>query len=174
MTRKVEVVSHNPAWVVLFQTEADALAIVFGDQLVAIHHIGSTAIPGIGAKPILDILVEVWDIQKVDGLNHDMEKLGYQPRGEYGIPGRRYFVKKSGEVHTHHVHTFQSDNPQVERHLNFRDYLVIHLQDALAYSQLKEDLARQYPEDMDGYVAGKNDFIQNIDEKALKWKQNLY
>ncbi len=173
MARKVEVVPYDPAWAKLFRAEVDVLTRVFGDQLVAIYHIGSTAIPGIVAKPVLDFLVEVHNIQKVDGLNTAMEKLGYQPRGEYGIPGRRYFVKQTGEVHTHHVHTFQSGDPQVKRHLNFRDYLIAHPQDALAYSRLKEDLARRFPEDMDSYIAGKNDFIQHIDEKALQWGQSL-
>jgi GrpB-like predicted nucleotidyltransferase (UPF0157 family) len=173
MTRKVEVVPHDPTWVNLFRAEADILVNIFGDQLVAIHHIGSTAIPGIVAKPILDFLVEVHEIQQVDILNNNMEKFDYQPRGEYGISGRRYFVKQSGEVHTCHIHTFQTGDPQVERHLNFRDYLIAHPQDALAYSRLKEDLARQFPEDIDSYVAGKDHFIQNIDDKALEWKQSL-
>jgi GrpB-like predicted nucleotidyltransferase (UPF0157 family) len=173
MTRKVEVVQYDPAWVDIFQAEAEVLAIIFGEKLVAIHHIGSTAIPGIVAKPIVDILVEVRDIQEVDDLNTDIEKLGYQPRGEYGIPGRRYFVKQTGEVHIHHIHTFQSGNPQVERHLNFRDYLIAHPLDALAYSRLKEDLAQQFPEDIDNYAMGKNDFINNIDDKAFEWKRSF-
>ncbi len=173
MIRKVEVVPHDPLWAYSFQAEAEVLSNIFGDQLVAIHHIGSTAIPGIVAKPILDFLVEVRDIQKVDELNSEMEALGYQPRGEFGISGRRYFVKQFGEAHIFHIHTFQSVNPELERHLNFRDYLIAHPQDALAYSRLKEDLARQFPDDIDNYVAGKSDFIKNIDGKALEWKQSL-
>jgi len=173
MTRKVELVPHDPLWAHIFQAEAEVLRNVLGDQLVAIHHIGSTAIPGILAKPVLDILVEVRIIREIDELNNDMEALGYQPFGENGIPGRRYFVKQFGEAHIFHIHIFQSGNLELERHLNFRDYLIAHPQDALAYSRLKEDLARLFPEDIDNYVAGKSDFIKNMDDKALEWKQSL-
>jgi len=172
MTRKVEVVSYDPTWADMFLTEAEVLRNVFGDQLVAIHHIGSTAIPGILAKPILDFLVEVRDIREVDELNSEMEKLGYQPLGENGIPERRYFVKQTGETHVHHIHTFQTGNPQVERLLNFRNYLIANPQEARAYSWLKEKLAKQFAEDIDGYVEGKNDFIRDIDRKARIWKKS--
>jgi GrpB-like predicted nucleotidyltransferase (UPF0157 family) len=172
MTRKVELASYNPEWADMFLTEAEVLGDVFGDKLVAIHHIGSTAIPGILAKPILDFLVEVPDIREVDDLNSEMEALGYQPRGEYGIPGRRYFVKQSGETHTHHIHIFQTGDPRVERHLNFRSCLIAHPQEAQAYSALKEKLAQQFPEDIDSYVEGKTHFIQDIDIKARIWNRH--
>jgi len=172
MTRKVDVVSYDPAWADMFLTEAEVLRNVFGDQLVDVHHIGSTAIPGILAKPILDLLVEVRDIREVDEMNSEMWELGYASLGEYGIPERRYFVKKSGETHMVHIHTFQTGNPQVERHLNFRNYLIANPQEAQAYSRLKEKLAQQFAENIDGYVEGKNDFIQEIDRKAGIWKKS--
>jgi GrpB-like predicted nucleotidyltransferase (UPF0157 family) len=171
MTRKVELAFYKPEWADMFLAEAEVLSDVFGDRLVAIHHIGSTAIPGILAKPILDLLVEVCDIRQVDELNSEMEALGYQPRGANGISGRRYFVKQSGETHTHHIHIFQTANPQVERHLNFRDYLIANPQEAQVYSALKEKLVQQFAHDIDSYVEGKTHFIQEIDFKARIWKK---
>ena len=88
--RHIIVVPHDPAWAGAFEDEAALLRPVFGDNLVAMHHIGSTAIPGIHAKPVIDMLPVVKDIAAVDSLNPQMEALGYEPMGEYGIPGRRF------------------------------------------------------------------------------------
>ena len=171
MTRKIEVVPHNPRWAAMFQTEADQLATVFGSAALAIEHIGSSAIPGIKAKPIIDILVVVEDIERVDNFNEQMMTLGYEPRGEFGIPGRRYFSTGHSDAdRPRHVHVFQSGNPQVARHIDFRDYLRAHPDDAQAYSRLKETLAKKFPNDAESYTNGKSDFIREIDRKAAAWK----
>lgn len=106
MVRKVEVVPHNPRWRDVFEMESKLIVRAFGKNFVAIHHIGSTSISGIYAKPIVDILVEVKDITKVDEQSAAMESLGYEVMGEFGIPDRRFFRKdnQSG-IRTHHVHT---------------------------------------------------------------------
>jgi GrpB-like predicted nucleotidyltransferase (UPF0157 family) len=151
--------------------EADQLAIVLGDEVVAIHHIGSTAIPNTWAKPIIDILVEVHDIERIDEFNEAMLQQGYKPRGEFGIPGRRYFRKGSDEARTHHVHAFQTGHPEVRRHLNFRDYLISHPEEAQAYGRLKGILARQFPEVIDTYTEGKSGFIEEMDRRARAWRE---
>lgn len=98
---------------------------IMKDEIVQIYHIGSTAIEGIYAKPIIDILAEVEDINNVDNYNEQMKSLGYIPKGEYGIKGRRFFLK--GLYHrTHHVHIFEKGDSQVERYINFRDYMIEH------------------------------------------------
>lgn len=171
MKRKIEVVPHHPQWFELFQMEAEKIAAVFGPEIIAIEHIGSTAIPGIKAKPIIDILVEVRDIEIVEAFNDKMIRLGYEPRGEFGIPGRRYFSKGSDTRRTHHVHIFQTGNPETERHLNFRDYLSAHPEDAQAYSRLKETLTQKFPEAPDNYTDAKSEFIREIDRKAKVWKE---
>jgi len=170
MIRQVEVVPYDPNWAESFQAEADEIRRILGQEVVAVHHIGSTAIPNLSAKPIVDLLVEVRDIEKIDAFNGKMSQLGYLPKGENGIPGRRFFIK-GDEIHrTHHVHIFQTGHPDVERHLNFRDYLIAHPEDALAYGRLKQELARRFPTDIDSYVAGKDEFIKGIDRKAQAWK----
>jgi len=171
MTRRIEVVPHHPNWVAMFDAEAEDIAVILGEELVAIHHIGSTAIPGIKAKPVIDLLVEVHDIEKIDAFNDAMIGLGYESLGEHDIPGRRFFRKPDEFTRTHHVHTFGTGHPDIDRHLNFRDYLIAHPEEAQAYGHLKEDLARRFPEDIESYVEGKSEFIREIDVKAKTWAE---
>lgn len=171
--KKVEVVAHNPVWRDEFQSESGKIAAALGENVVAVHHIGSTSIPDIFAKPIVDILVEVRDIKKVDDSGSAMRSLGYQALGEYGIAGRRYFRKNSSEgIRTHHVHTFAAGSPAAARHLAFRDYLVAHPLEAQKYSELKQNLAREFPQDMDAYIDGKDAFVKEIERRALAWRQS--
>jgi GrpB-like predicted nucleotidyltransferase (UPF0157 family) len=171
MTRKVEVVPHNPSWHSLFETESKQITIALSENIIAIHHIGSTSIETIYAKPIIDILVEVNFIVQVDDQNSSMQLLGYQCMGEFGIKERRFFLKdNTAGVRTHHVHVFEADSPQIRRHLSFRDYLNTHLEAAESYSMLKQSLADKYPNDIERYMDGKHDFIQEIDCKAAEWR----
>ena len=168
--RNIVVVPYNPGWPDKFQREAKKLAAIFGPELIAIHHVGSTAIPGIMAKPIIDIMPIVQHIERVDALNPALIKLGYEPRGENGISGRRYFAKGGDLNRTHHIHAYQADNPEVTRHLDFRDYLIAHPRLAQQYAQLKVELAKQFPHDIFGYMAGKDAFIQEMILRAYTWR----
>lgn len=167
MLRKVEVVPHDITWRQMFADESIQVASALAENVVALHHIGSTAIPHIYAKPIIDLLVEVKDITKVDEQSAAMQVLGYEGMGEYGIPGRRYFRKdnKAG-IRTHHVHIFQISSPEIQRHLAFRDYLIAHPKEAQEYSDLKRELSHRYTYDIDSYMDGKDAFIKEIDGKA--------
>lgn len=168
--RKVEVVKYNPKWGEKFQIEAQKINHILGENIIAIHHIGSTAIPDIYAKPIIDILVEVKELVKVDARNSSMESLGYKVMGEFGIAERRYFCKHNQEgIRTHHVHIFEVNSKQVERHLAFRDYIIYHPEDAHKYSELKRSLAQKYPTDIDSYMNGKDGFIKEVDRKVAQW-----
>lgn len=169
--RKVEVVPHDLKWREAFDSESKSIADALGENVVTVHHVGSTAIPSIYAKPIIDLLVEVNDIVKVDEQSSSMELLGYEVMGEFGISGRRYFRKDNQEgVRTHHIHTFKVGSEQVKRHLAFRDYMIAHPEDAQRYSELKRRLAKEYPTNIDGYIDGKDGFIKEIDEKASQWR----
>ena len=110
--RIIQVVAYDPKWPELFQIESEALAAVLGDEILRVHHIGSTAVPGLAAKPIIDILLEVKDVNTLDEYNAAMERLGYTARGEYGVPGRRFFLKGLHN-RTHHVHAFNVGSPAV-------------------------------------------------------------
>lgn len=169
MARHVEVLPYHTEWPAQFECEAQVLKKIFGDQLVTVHHFGSTAIPGTSAKPIIDILITVSEITCVDRLTQALAKLGYVAVGEYGISGRRFFYKGSDDLRTHHLHVYQHDNPNILRHIAFRDYLRNHPAPARQYSRLKEDLAKAFPEDMDSYITGKNDFVKQQESLALQW-----
>jgi GrpB-like predicted nucleotidyltransferase (UPF0157 family) len=178
MTRKVIVVPHDPNWLRAFLAESQHLANALGDNMVNIYHIGSTSIP-IYAKPIIDILIEVKDLAKVDDRNNAIAGLGYIGMGEFGITGRRFFKKDNSEgIRTHHIHAFETGSPQIvggaspleNRHLAFRDYLISHPETALEYSKLKQQLAQKYPNDIESYMDGKAEFISEIDKKAAQWR----
>jgi GrpB-like predicted nucleotidyltransferase (UPF0157 family) len=108
--RKIEVVPYENHWCKKFQEEAQLLKEAM-PEMVKVHHIGSTSVPGLAAKPIIDMIMEVQDINKVDGWGTFFEKLSYVGRGENGISGRRYFVKGINEKRTHHLHVFQTGDP---------------------------------------------------------------
>ncbi|MFB9326665.1 GrpB family protein [Paenibacillus aurantiacus] len=166
--RKVEVVPPDASWPERYREESAKLQRALEAEIVAMHHIGSTSIPGMHAKPIIDVLVEVRDIEAVDAYNDNMRRLGYQPKGENGIPLRRYF-NKGGAQRTHHVHVFQAGSEHVTRHLAFRDYLTAHPEEAKRYAELKIELARQYPSDMNAYIEGKDALAKELVVKALDW-----
>src|SRR2546423_13276287 len=169
--RKVEVVPYDPRWRDAFEAEAKHVAAALGENVVAIHHIGSTAIPNIYAKPVVDLLVEVRDIAEVDGQSSAMESLGYEVMGEYGIPRHRYFRKDNQEgIRTHHIHAFEAGSAEVERHLAFRDYMIAHPGEAQRYSELKRRPAEEHPQSMDRYVDGKDGFIKEMDRRAAQWR----
>jgi GrpB-like predicted nucleotidyltransferase (UPF0157 family) len=166
--RKVEVVTYKKEWSKLFHDECQKLEDIFGPEMMNVYHIGSTAIPAIHAKPVIDILAVVKDVECVADFNKEMEELGYDAKGENGIAGRRFF-RKGGDERTHHIHMFQKGHEEIARHLAFRDYLLSHPDVAQEYSRLKQRLAAEFPDDIKGYVNGKNDFIKKVDEKAKHW-----
>ncbi len=169
MSRRIEVVPYNPQWPALFEAEAAAIEQALGPELTAIYHIGSTAIPGIQAKPIIDLLGEVVALERVEAFNPALEGLAYIPRGEAGIAGRRFFLKPGMTERTHHLHLFEAGHPEVSKHLVFRDYMAAHPAEARAYGRLKAELARRFPTDIKGYMAGKEGFIKERLARAKAW-----
>lgn len=171
--RNIRVVPHDPSWIAEFEQEAGWLAAVFGDLLLSIHHIGSTSVPDLPAKPVIDIMPVVHDINGVERHHEALAALGYEARGENGIPGRRYFTK-GGQVNRRcNVHTYEPDHPEVKQHLDFRDYLRTHPEIATAYGRLKASLAQQFPDDIFGYMAAKDRFIKETMAKARVWRATL-
>jgi GrpB-like predicted nucleotidyltransferase (UPF0157 family) len=165
-TRRVHVLPYDPAWRLEFQSVRSALRLVLGRAATAIHHIGSTSVPGLCAKPVIDVLVEVLDLGALDEAAPGLETIGYEARGEHGIPGRRYFSRPAGEGPTVHVHAFPSGSEDVVRHLRFRDHLRSHPEDAAAYGLLKRELARRFSRDRNAYQARKAGFIGDVVARA--------
>jgi len=171
--KRIELMAHDPGWATRYKEEVVYLWPVLGDLLAGLHHIGSTAISGIYAKPIIDILGAAHDIRQVVSCNIGMEKLGYIHKGEYGIPGRRYFVRYKDVENSHiiHIHVFQWDHPDITRHLAFRDYLNTHPEEALRYEALKLSLADKYADQRERYTDGKSALIHELDRKASVWRE---
>lgn len=173
--RDVELVPHNPEWSVQFEKESQRLRDGLTFPIINIYHIGSTSIPGIKAKPILDFVLEVNHLEDVIQAVPEFEALGYQSRGEFGIPGRQFFTRDTAGERTHHLHVFEKGHPDIERHLVFRDYLRANTDAAREYEQLKEQLAKRFPKQSGDYTAAKSEFILSMDEIARYWlehKQN--
>ncbi|UKS57263.1 GrpB family protein [Exiguobacterium acetylicum] len=166
--RQVIVLPYQSEWESEYAREAKRLQDVFGARLHRIHHMGSTSVPGLAAKPIIDILPVVNSLDEIEQFNESMEALGYEAKGEFGMPGRRYF-RKGGDERTHHIHLYAVGNPEIERHLVFRDYLRAHPEEANAYGTLKEQLAATYPYDIEAYIAGKDAFVKELEHRAIAW-----
>lgn len=165
---RVEVKPYDDAWPAHFRAEAARLAPLFGAELMALHHIGSTAVPGLAAKPVIDMMPVVRRIEAVDRAAPDLAAMGYEGLGENGLPGRRYF-RKGGAARTHQIHAYAFDHPDVLRHLAFRDFLRARPSVAKEYGRLKGRLARTFPQDMTEYVAGKDPWIRATEARALAW-----
>jgi len=164
---QVRLSDYTPRWVQKFDEEARFLRSVFGPEIIGFEHFGSTSVPGMKAKPVIDMMVIVRDIQAVDARNEKMAELGYDVAGDWGIPGRR-LLRKGGEERTHHIHFYESDNPQIARHLILRDYLRENPDEVRAYNDLKERLASQFSE-TSGYSPAKKEFVGELEKRALAW-----
>ncbi|MFC2106287.1 GrpB family protein [Candidatus Bipolaricaulota bacterium] len=170
MVRRMTVVDYSAEWPSLYERELALLREALGDEIVHAHHIGSTAVPGLAAKPVIDILLEVQSVERLDSFDSAMKKLGYQPHGEFGIPGRRYYPK-GGDDRTHHVHAFAVNDPHIKVHLAFRDYLRTHPAVVAEYAAVKREGAMAHETDPEGYVAFKHDFVERIVAKAIHWAE---
>ena len=172
MLRVVEVVAYDPQWPQRFAAEAAAVQAALGDAVLRIEHVGSTAVPGLAAKPIIDMMPLVRSVREVDRHIGAMAQAGYTPRGEFGLPGRRYYVKGPAHARLVHCHIYQADNPEVERHLAFREYLCAHPAALDAYARLKLELAQAHPTDIVAYMDGKDALIKQLEAEALRWHRS--
>ena len=164
----VTVVKYNPSWISEFESERKLLIIQLGD---IINHIGSTAVPRLMSKPIIDILLEVKNLEELDNYSHKLESIAYEAMGELGISGRRYF-RKGGDNRTHQIHAFQTGDAHLIRHLAFRDYLIEHKGVANEYGRLKFDIAQRCDNDIEKYCDEKDAFVKHHERIALEWYQN--
>jgi len=166
----VEIVPYDPVWVSLFDTEAARLRAALDPGLVAgIEHFGSTAVPGLAAKPIIDILVAVTSLATAMAtMVEPIKALGYAYWAENPKPDRMFFVKGMppyGERRTHHVHITQPDGEMWRRRLPFRDYLRANPDEARRYETLKRDLATRFPADRERYTDAKSEYLEEAYRK---------
>ncbi len=167
--KRVVVVPYDARWLARFASEERLIREALEVPISAVHHIGSTSVEGLAAKPIIDIMLVVAQIESLDGQTDAMAAIGYEAWGEHGIPGRRYFTKGGPHARSHQVHAFAGDNPAVARHLAFRDYLRAHPEVTREYAALKQRAASDHPTSIDAYMDAKDAFIKHHEALALEW-----
>ncbi len=168
--RRVEIVEYDPRWAVLYREEKTRILATIGHLGVVVEHIGSTAVVGVCAKPIIDILVGVSCLSDAQLCMQPLESLGYkyQPEHEVTLPERRFFGKGEPPREQHyHLHMVEKGGEFWRRHLVFRDYLRSHPETSRQYCELKKKLASEYGSDREGYTEAKTSFIESIVAKAL-------
>ena len=169
MPGQVTVVPYRPEWPELFEAERERLRGALCGLDATIEHGGSTSVPGLAAKPTIDVLVGVTGLEQMNERIDDMVAVGYHyvPKYEVRMPDRRYFRRPDARPRLAHVHVLEVDGVRWLRHLAFRDWLREHPDDAHAYAALKFALAHQYRHDRPGYTDAKNSFITMILKRAL-------
>lgn len=176
MTRPVIVVDHDPAWPQQFDELRTVLAAALGDLALRIEHVGSTSVPGLAAKPILDIDVVIQSRATLPAVVERLAALGYHHEGDLDVPGREALGPGDGSRPTvdpprtwprHHLYVCAQDNPELARHLAFRDWLRMHDDDAARYAKLKRDLARRHRDDGDAYCEAKTEFVEGVLARAM-------
>ena len=164
----LDLVDYDESWPARFVYYRDELAELLGDVALRIEHIGSTAVPGLAAKPVVDLLAGLESLDLMPQQIRAMEALGYEALGEYGLPGRLFF-RKGSEPRTHHVHAVELGGDHWRRHLAVRDYLRAHPAEADAYAAEKRRVAAA-TSDRDEYSEGKAAFVQALERRALAWR----
>jgi GrpB-like predicted nucleotidyltransferase (UPF0157 family) len=170
-TATVEVVAYDGTWAEMFDVERDLLAAVIPEAR-AIEHIGSTSIPGLAAKPTIDILAVVDEISDVLDRRSVLAELGYEYRpGSFADDDEHLFFRKvSGRRRTHHLHVLASSSPKPESYRLFRDYLITNGDAANRYEEAKRALALQYANERARYIDKKVDVVSELLSEAFRWR----
>lgn len=167
----VELCPPSAEWVRIAREESARLKTALGDVLLTVHHIGSTSIPGILAKPIVDLIPEVTDLEGLDAREDALRALGYKWHGEFGLEGRRYCTLSDPVTGKRKVqlHCYAQGAQGLPRHLAFRDYLRAHPAIAKEYEAEKVRAAALHPGNVLDYNGAKNDWIKRTEADALAW-----
>lgn len=162
-TKRVCVLPYDARWEQDFADIEGELREALGNLALRIEHVGSTAVKGLSAKPIIDIDVVIDDRSGLEAVIAALGRIGYQHEGDLGIEGREAFTYE-GKAHLrkHHLYVCAHDSEELKRHLAFRDYLRAHPDAARAYGRIKEEGASLYPDDIEAYIAHKAPFIDAI------------
>lgn len=145
MPQHITVVNYDPEWPSKYVRERDYITEILKENCISIYHIGSTSVPGLAAKPIIDIMAVVRSLEKVDTVAEKFSEIGYEYLGEFGITGRRY-LRKGGDERTHQIHIFQADDwNNIGRHLAFRDYMHTHEKSGTNTQKSRKTLHKSFP-----------------------------
>lgn len=166
----IAIADYDPKWPIMYEEEKAKILSVIGHKVVAIEHIGSTAVPNLGAKPIIDIMVAVRHLSDAEECIEPLKSIGYEyvPENEISIPERRYFQKGTSEAPNQHshLHMVERTSDFWQRQLLFRDYLRAHPDVANQYCQLKKKLAAKHGSNREAYTDAKTSFIKSVVDQA--------
>ena len=162
-TGHVVVLPYDRGWAQDFSDISSEIRKALGGLALDIVHVGSTSVPGLSAKPIIDIDVVIRDYASLDAVISALKAIGYHHEGDLGIPGREAFgYEGKDHLRKHHLYVCPASSAELHRHLTFRDYLRTHPQDAAKYGSVKKTAAKLYPRDIDGYLRYKSACIRQI------------
>ena len=173
---KIELVEYNPAWAEHFQRLKNIYVDSLGDLLLEVEHVGSTAVPGICAKPHLDIDLVIESYSSFQEVNEALADLGYEHQGDFGVQGREAFRRKDEMVpwdgsnsrkYSHNLYVCPKDSRELKRHLAFRDHLLGTEECRKRYAELKRRLAKKHRDDREAYTEGKTKFIERVLEEIM-------
>ncbi len=174
----IRVVDYDHNWSLIFADLSRVIAGALGELALAIEHVGSTSVPGLAAKPIIDIDVVVESRGAVSEAIKRLAPLGYVHSGDLGVPGREAFGHDGGEEvprdgsgrrwPPHNLYVCEQDNEELARHLTFRDYMRQNPQGAAEYAELKRGLAQRFPNDIDAYIEGKTELVEGILSRQMR------
>ena len=168
MPGEVVIVDHDARWPAKFEEERGRIVAAIGPHVTGIEHIGSTAVPGLAAKPVIDVLVGLRSLDDARECIRPVVGLGYEyvPEFEAELPERRFFRKDTDGARSHHIHMVEHGSPFWVRHILFRDHLRTHPEDARRYEALKRELAARFRDDRGAYTEGKTAFVREIEDTA--------
>ncbi len=166
MPDPVIIVEYDPRWPFLFEEIRATVAAALGDLVVTVEHVGSTAVPGLAAKPIIDLDVVIPSLSDMPAAIERLATLGYVHQGDLGITGREAF-RAPHQDPKHHLYVCPLDSEELRRHRAFREYLLTHPDEATAYGALKKACALRFSDDRSAYVEAKGPFVAEILRRAL-------
>ena len=163
----VELQNYNENWNEEYKREEKLLKSVLGDKIIEVHHVGSTSIKGLKAKPIIDILLVVKSLDEIEEIERLLKPYDYENRGAQGILDRYFFAKGPEDARCCYLHIVKPNSDTYYNQVYFKKYLINHPEYLKKYCDLKEELASLYASDRPKYTKGKNDFIKNVIELAI-------
>ena len=173
MSDQIVISEYDPKWPAIYEEEVARILALAGDTVTAVEHVGSTSVPGLGAKPIIDIMAAVGQIDEAMTLVEPLGALGYRYLPEYEelIPERRFF-RRGRESASHHLHIVETATDFWIDHLLFRDYLRSHRETAMEYDEIKRNLAARLGDDRAAFTMAKTSFIEPVLVRARTWRES--
>jgi GrpB-like predicted nucleotidyltransferase (UPF0157 family) len=168
----VRIIDSDPAWAEEAAREIARIESALGVLAARVEHVGSTSVPGLAAKPIVDLQVSVTALEPRERFVAPLEGLGYMFVPDPAMPDYHFFARPHTRPHTHHVHVCDAGSDQELRHLVLRDYLRAHPGEVEGYAALKREVAGRHPEDRLAYVAGKERYVLELEARALRWHRS--